>query len=88
MEPWQKTKYLLNGYRLGGFVNYTLTRGLINYSDYSGSVDLEQNLKRFYSHSLRKLLALPSLRRVGYVQDFQDKALLLAESRSIAVTFN
>lgn len=38
---------LLNEYLLGGFVNYTLTGGLISYSDYSGRVELEQNLQRF-----------------------------------------
>src|SRR5687767_12164620 len=33
---------LLREYRIGGFLNYTVTEGLITYSDYSGRVDVTQ----------------------------------------------
>jgi opacity protein-like surface antigen len=36
----------LRHYLLGGFINYTVTEGRLNYSDYSGSLDIIHNLKR------------------------------------------
>jgi len=37
---------LLEQYFLGGYINYTLTEGRVNYSDYSGSIELAQELVR------------------------------------------
>ena len=37
---------LLRAYTLGGFLNYTLTEGLISYSDYSGEMSIQQMITR------------------------------------------
>lgn len=37
---------LLRKYQLGGFLNYTVTRGRISYADYSGSLNVTHHLKR------------------------------------------